>query len=78
MKLDVPFRQTRRATDLSFGATVIAIIAITVKLMILGITLAVSETVLAKMRVFRVPAFLILALTLSFVGLLSHIILENY
>ncbi len=66
------------ATELTFSSVVIAIIAITVKLMILGITLAVSETVLAKMRVFQVPSYLALAVTLALVGLLSHIILENY
>ncbi len=66
------------ATDLTAASVVIAILAITGKLMILGITLAISETVLAKMRVFRVPGFLILAITLALVGLLSHIILENY
>ncbi|VAW95889.1 Hydrogenase-4 component C [hydrothermal vent metagenome] len=66
------------ATELTMPAVIIAILAITGKLLILGITLAVSETVLAKMRVFRVPGFLILAVTLALVGLLSHIILENY
>jgi len=43
---------------------------------VLGAALAVSETVLAKMRVFRVPAFLNLALLLALLGLLSHVILE--
>jgi formate hydrogenlyase subunit 4 len=53
-----------------------AFFAIVFKLALLGICLALGETVLAKMRLFRVPAFLVLALTLSVVGLLSHIILE--
>ncbi|MFV2061152.1 MAG: respiratory chain complex I subunit 1 family protein [Gammaproteobacteria bacterium] len=66
------------ATELTFSAVIIAILAITAKLMLLGITLAVSETVMAKMRVFRVPSYLALAITLALVGLLSHIILENY
>jgi formate hydrogenlyase subunit 4 len=66
------------ATDLSASSIVIAILAITGKLMLLGLALAISETVLAKMRVFRVPGFLMLALVLALVGLLSHIILENY
>jgi formate hydrogenlyase subunit 4 len=47
-----------------------------VKLLVLGLLLGVSETVLAKMRVFRVPAFLNLALLLGLLGLLSHVILE--
>ncbi len=46
------------------------------KLLLLGLLLAVAETVLAKMRVFRVPAFLNLALLLALLGLLSHVILE--
>jgi formate hydrogenlyase subunit 4 len=50
--------------------------AILVKLLLLGALLAVSETVLAKMRVFRVPTFLNLALLLALLGLLSHVILE--
>ena len=55
-------------------ATGLAVIII--KLAVLGVMLAVSETVLAKMRVFRVPAFLNLALLLALLGLLSHVILE--
>jgi formate hydrogenlyase subunit 4 len=54
----------------------IALLLVVVKLALLGVALAVSETVLAKMRVFRVPAFLNLALLLALLGLLSHVILE--
>ena len=46
------------------------------KLAVLAVALAVSETVLAKMRLFRAPAFLNLALLLALLGLLSHVILE--
>lgn len=46
------------------------------KLALLGAALAMSETVLAKMRLFRAPAFLNLALLLALLGLLSHVILE--
>lgn len=53
-----------------------AIVAITGKLMVLGTVLAVGETVMAKMRLFRVTAFLVLALTLALIGILSHIVLE--
>ncbi len=53
-----------------------AILAITAKLMVLGAVLAISETVMAKMRLFRVTTFLVLALTLALIGLLSHIVLE--
>lgn len=54
----------------------IALGAIALKLLVLGAVLAVSETVLAKMRLFRVPAFLNLAFLLALLGLLSHVILE--
>jgi formate hydrogenlyase subunit 4 len=50
--------------------------AVVIKLALLGAALALSETVLAKMRLFRVPAFLNLALLLALLGLLSHVILE--
>ncbi|EGV27972.1 hydrogenase subunit [Thiorhodococcus drewsii AZ1] len=46
------------------------------KLLVLGALLAAGETVLAKMRLFRVPGFLNLALLLALLGLLSHVILE--
>ena len=50
--------------------------AVLAKLAVLAVALAVGETVLAKMRLFRAPAFLNLALLLSLLGLLSHVILE--
>jgi formate hydrogenlyase subunit 4 len=50
--------------------------AIVVKLALLGAALAVAETVLAKMRLFRVPQFLNLAFLLALLGMLSHVILE--
>jgi formate hydrogenlyase subunit 4 len=50
--------------------------AVLAKLALLGSVLAVAETVLAKMRLFRAPAFLNLALLLSLLGLLSFVILE--
>ncbi len=64
------------ATGPGAGALLLAAGAIAVKLALLGAALAVGETVLAKMRLFRVPAFLVLALTLALIGMLSHIILE--
>ena len=64
------------ATQPGAGALLLAVAAISLKLGILGAALAVGETVLAKMRLFRVPAFLVLALTLAVIGMLSHIILE--
>jgi formate hydrogenlyase subunit 4 len=64
------------ATHNSVTALVIGAAVVFFKLMVLGALLAVGESVLAKMRLFRVPAFLVLALTLALIGLLSHIILE--
>jgi formate hydrogenlyase subunit 4 len=49
---------------------------VVLKIGLLGVALAISETVLAKMRLFRAPAFLNLALLLALLGLLSHVILE--
>jgi formate hydrogenlyase subunit 4 len=64
------------ATELNLGALAIGLAAITAKLAVLGIALAVSETVLAKMRLFRVPEYLNLALLLALLGIFSHVILE--
>ncbi|PLX83751.1 MAG: formate hydrogenlyase [Desulfuromonas sp.] len=50
--------------------------AVTLKLLFLGAALAVAETILAKMRLFRVPQFLGLAFILCLLGMLSHVILE--
>jgi formate hydrogenlyase subunit 4 len=50
--------------------------AVVLKLVTLGAALAIGETVLAKMRLFRAPAFLNLALLLALLGLLSQVILE--
>ena len=47
-----------------------------IKLALLGVLLAVAESVLAKMRLFRVPALLNVALLMGLIGLLSHVILE--
>jgi formate hydrogenlyase subunit 4 len=58
-------------TDLGIGLA-----AVVLKLLALGAALALGETVLAKMRLFRVPAFLNLALLLALLGLLSQVILE--
>jgi formate hydrogenlyase subunit 4 len=64
------------AQQTGIAAMSIGFAVVMAKLAVLGVALAVSETVLAKMRVFRVPAFLNLALLLALLGLLSHVILE--
>jgi formate hydrogenlyase subunit 4 len=47
-----------------------------VKLGVFGVLLAVFETLQAKLRLFAVPTFLLLAFTLALSGLLSFIVLE--
>jgi len=64
------------AYNLAPAALGLGFVAIVGKLLILGAALAIGETVLAKMRLFRAPAFLNLALLMSLLGLLSHVILE--
>ena len=64
------------AQEAGAATLALALLVLLGKLMLLGIALALSETVLAKMRLFRAPAFLNLALLLSLLGLLSHVILE--
>jgi formate hydrogenlyase subunit 4 len=54
-----------------------ALAAVLAKLGLLGILLAVTESVVAKMRIFRVPTFLAVAFTVALVGMLSAIILET-
>jgi formate hydrogenlyase subunit 4 len=54
----------------------IAAVIVIGKLLIWGVILAVSETIQAKMRLFRAPQFLGLAFILTLLGMMSHIILE--
>ena len=58
------------------GALLIGLLAILVKLAVLGAMLALEETLVAKMRLFRVPEYLSFAYLLSVLGMLSHVILE--
>lgn len=51
-------------------------LAITFKLMFLAVALAIAETMVAKMRLFRVQEYLGFAYLLGLLGMLSHIILE--
>lgn len=69
----LPWGIAEHLDSASLGLGLLAIVA---KLSVLGALLALAETVLAKMRLFRVPAFLNLALLLALLGLLSHVILE--
>jgi formate hydrogenlyase subunit 4 len=63
--------ETLEPADLAIG-----LVAMLAKLALLAVALAVAESVLAKMRLFRVPTLLNLALLLGLLGLLSHVILE--
>lgn len=64
------------ATSLGVGDLAIAALTLSLKLALLGAGLAVGETAVAKMRVFRVPTFLAVAFTMALVGMLSFVILE--
>ena len=59
-------------------ALVLSAFVLPAKLAVLGALLAVSETLMAKMRLFRVPIFLAVAFTLALLGMLSFIMLEGH
>lgn len=59
------------------GALAMGLLAVTVKLALLGIVLVLWETIMAKMRLFRVPQYLGFAFLLSLLGMLTHVILET-
>ncbi|MFK5948200.1 MAG: NADH-quinone oxidoreductase subunit H [Methylococcales bacterium] len=65
------------AEQLSFSALGYGLLNILGKLALLALLLAVSETLFAKMRLFRVQEYLSFAYLLALLGLLSHIILES-
>ncbi len=65
------------AQEFTSEALGIGTVAIATKLTALAIILVVWETVLAKMRIFRVPPFLGFAFLLSLLGMLTHVVLET-
>ena len=65
------------ATEFTALALAAGVIAVMAKLMGLAVILVVWETVLAKMRLFRVPQFLGFALMLSLLAMLTHVVLET-
>jgi formate hydrogenlyase subunit 4 len=69
-----PWGIAREFTSQALG---IGVVAITAKLTALAVVLVVWETVLAKMRIFRVPPFLGFAFLLSLLGMLTHVVLET-
>lgn len=64
------------ARDFSLHALGYGLLAIAGKLAVLAVMLAISETLVAKMRLFRVQEYLSFAYLLGLLGMLSHIILE--
>ncbi len=65
------------ATDPAPVSLAVGAVAVAAKLMLLGVILVVWETVLAKMRLFRVPQFLGFAFLLALLGMLTHVVLET-
>jgi formate hydrogenlyase subunit 4 len=65
------------AQEFTSEALGIGAVAIATKLTALAVVLVVWETVLAKMRIFRVPPFLGFAFLLSLLGMLTHVVLET-
>ncbi len=65
------------AEALSIKALGYGLLAIIGKLALLSVILALSETLFAKMRLFRVQEYLSFAYLLGLLGMLSHIILEG-
>ncbi len=64
------------ASQLSVSSVLTAAASVALKLWLLGMALAIAETLQAKMRLFRVPGYLGFAFVLSLLGMLSHVILE--
>lgn len=64
------------AQSFSLEALGYGLLAIMSKLFVLAMMLAIAETLVAKMRLFRVQEYLSFAYLLGLLGMLSHIILE--
>ncbi|HKJ51920.1 MAG TPA: NADH-quinone oxidoreductase subunit H [Gammaproteobacteria bacterium] len=64
------------ALDAAPGSLLSASAALAAKLAALGLLLAIGESIVAKMRLFRAPTFLVVAFTLALVGMLSFVMLE--
>ncbi|OGI69916.1 MAG: formate hydrogenlyase [Candidatus Muproteobacteria bacterium RBG_16_60_9] len=65
------------AREFTAEALAIGTFAIATKLALLAVILVVWETVLAKMRLFRVPQFLGFAFLLALLGMLTYVVLET-
>ena len=69
-----PWGIAREFTPAALG---FAAFVVGAKLALLAVLLVVWETVLAKMRLFRVPQFLGFAFLLALLGMLTHVVLET-
>lgn len=65
------------AQSLSPQSLTIAVATLAGKMIILGTVLAIAENLVAKMRFFKVPAFLAVSFTLALLGMLSFVMLEG-
>lgn len=65
------------AHSLSPQSLTIAVASLAGKLIVLGTVLAIAESLVAKMRFFKVPAFLAVSFTLALIGMLSFVMLES-
>ncbi|UCH53779.1 MAG: NADH-quinone oxidoreductase subunit H [Pseudomonadota bacterium] len=65
------------ATEFTGPALAQSAAAIIAKLAVLAVLLVVWETVMAKMRLFRVPQYLGFAFMLALLGMLTHVVLET-
>lgn len=72
--LFLPWGIGQRATP---SALLLALPALTLKLILIGVALALVETFAAKLRVFRVPEFLATSFLLGVIGMLTHILLGS-
>lgn len=59
------------------GVLGFGVVAVAAKLTLLAMLLVVWETMLAKMRLFRVPQFLGMAFLFALLGMLTHVVLET-
>ncbi|OIN94307.1 MAG: formate hydrogenlyase [Comamonadaceae bacterium CG1_02_60_18] len=65
------------ASEPTLQALSLGVLVVAAKLTLVGVVLVVWETVMAKMRLFRVPQFLGFAFMLSVLGMLTHVMLEG-
>jgi formate hydrogenlyase subunit 4 len=65
------------ATALTPSALALGAAAAVAKLAVLGALVALTEMLVAKMRLFRVPQYLGFAFLLTLLGVLTHIVLET-